>query len=131
MFFLDTSYFEGLMSSRDVHHNDSLKIQEYIDDSNEKTVINTTVLVETLNRSVKTNILAENIYDVLKSNHQIIKLTAYDYLTALEVNKHFGNSINYSDCTIIHTMMEIGIRNIVTFDSDFNKIEQFNVISSI
>ena len=131
MFFLDTSYFEALMNTKDINHENSLRIKDYIDVSNEQTVINTTVLVETLNRSVKTNILAEKMFDTLKANHQIINLTSKDYLNSLNINKYFGNSINYSDCTIVQTMIEMSITNIVTFDSDFKKIDGFNVISSI
>ena len=54
MYFLDTCYFKGLMDSKDKNHKDALKIEDYLIDSNEKTVINTTVLVETLNWSVGT-----------------------------------------------------------------------------
>jgi len=131
MIFLDTGYFQGLMNHKDTNHKNSLEIQEYLKESNEKTVINTTVLVETLNRSIKTNILAENMFKILKQNHQIIKLTTGDYYKSLQVNKYFGNSINYSDCTIIHTMLERGITRIVSFDSGFKKIDGFHVISSL
>lgn len=72
MIFLDSGYFKGLMNQKDTHHKDSLKIQEYINKSNETTVINTTVLVETLNQSIKTNIFANKIYNVLQSQNQII-----------------------------------------------------------
>lgn len=83
MIFLDTGYFQGLMNHKDTNHKNSLEIQEYLKESNEKTVINTTVLVETLNRSIKTNILAENMFKILKQNHQIIKLT-----TAIIINPY-------------------------------------------
>lgn len=49
MYFLDTGYFKGLMDPNDINHEKALSIREVIDDSNETTVINTTVLVETLN----------------------------------------------------------------------------------
>lgn len=51
MIFLDTGYFRAIMNNRDIHHEEALKIGEYIGDYNETTVINTTVLVETLNWS--------------------------------------------------------------------------------
>ncbi|WP_407421513.1 PIN domain-containing protein [Methanobrevibacter sp.] len=131
MIFLDSGYFKGLMNYKDAHHNDSLKIQEYLNNSNETTVINTTVLVETLNNTVKTNILAKDMFNVLYSQNQIIQLTYEDYLKSLEVNMWYGNSINYGDCTIINTMINMSIIDIVTFDSDFEKVNGFNIISSI
>ena len=131
MIFLDTCYFENLMNTGEPNHRISLEIQDYINDSNELTVINTTVLVETLNRSVKTNTFAERMYRALKSRHCIVPLNKNDYLESLEINRWFGNSINYSDCTIIHTMMEMNITDIVTFDSDFEKVNGLNIISAI
>ena len=131
MIFLDTGYFENLMNPRESNHEISLEIQEYINDSNEQTVINTTVLVETLNRSVKTDTFAERMYRTLKSRHCIVSLNKDDYLKSLEINRWFGNSINYSDCTIIHTMMGMNITDIVTFDSDFEKVNGLNIISTI
>ncbi len=131
MIFLDTWYFENLMNPREPNHGISLEIQDYIDDSNEQTVINTTVLVETLNRSIKTDTFAEKMYVALKSRHCIVPLNKNDYLESLEINRWFGNSINYSDCTIIHTMMEMNITDIVTFDRDFEKVNGLNIISAI
>lgn len=130
MIFLDTGYFKGLMDKKDIHHQDSLKIKEYLDDSHETTVINTTVLVETLNKSFRKDNVKE-LYDDLHAKNRVIPLTNKDYLKSIEINGWFENSINYGDCTIINTMINLGIRQIVSFDSDFEKINAFNVISSV
>lgn len=61
MYFLDTGYFKGLMDPNDINHEKALSIREVIDDSNETTVINTTVLVETLNWSKGTRASVKNI----------------------------------------------------------------------
>lgn len=119
------------MDKRQSNHDVSLKINDYLINSNEKTVINTTVLVETLNRSIKTNTFADEMFENLMSNHELVVLTSVDYLDSLVLNRWYGNSINYSDCTIIDTMIKQGISNIVSFDSDFEKVDGFNVISSI
>lgn len=131
MFFLDTGYFKGLIDKKDVLHRDALKIKEYIDDSNETTVINTTVVVETLNKTVGTDIVLNELYNNLFVENQVIQLSHDDYLKSLEINGWYGNSINYGDCTIINTMIDWNITKIVSFDSDFEKIKAFNVISSI
>lgn len=131
MIFLDTSYFVSLMDKMDVYHKNSMEIQDYLNDSNEKTVINTTVPVETLNRFIKTNILARKMFDALKAQHKIIMLTNADYIESLDVNMWFGNSINFSDCTIINTMIKRDIQDIVTFDRDFEKVDGLHVINSI
>ena len=131
MIFLDTSYFKGLSDEKDSHHIEALKINEKINSLNEKTVINTTVLVETLNRTAKRDILANNVYDDLRSKHKIVSLTKQDYLKSLEINTWYGNSINFNDCTIINTMLIMNIQDIVTFDSDFKKIKGLNILTDI
>lgn len=131
MIFLDTGYFKGLMDCKDVHHDAALKINEYLEESNETTVINTTVLVETLNMAVGTGYLLNNLYDNLHAKNQVIQLTGNDYLKSLEINGWYGNSINYSDCTIINTMFDIGIKQIVSFDSGFKKVNNLEVITNI
>lgn len=51
------------MNTKDNHHYDALKIKEYLDNINETTVINTTVLVEILNRAVGSPINLKSLYD--------------------------------------------------------------------
>ena len=75
-----------------------------------------------LNRSKKLNVFAEEIYDLLKEEVMIVYLSENDFMAALDLNKHFGNSINYSDCTIVKTMGDLGINRIISFDDDFDKI---------
>ena len=131
MIFLDSSYFKGLLYPKDPYHDDALNIKDFLNRSNELTVLNTTVLVETLNWSVKANIFANLIYGQIISNNMIISLTREDYIKSLEINCWFGNSINYSDCTIVNTMLNMEIDKIVTFDDDFKKIDGFNIISEV
>lgn len=128
MIFTDTGYCRGLFDKRDPHHKDSLEIKKFLDESNETTVINTTVLIETLNQSVKFN---DDIHELYQNLNIIVSLTDKDYLKSLEINGWFGNSINFNDCTIISTMMDYGITKIVSFDSDFEKIGKYHVISKI
>ena len=110
MIFLDTGYFKG---------------------SNETTVINTTVLVETLNWSVGTNDDVEELFNDLKRKNKLICLTNEDYVKSLELNHWLNNSLNYSDCTIFNTMIEWGIRKIVTFDEGFRNIRSLHVINNM
>lgn len=128
MIFLDTGYFKALHDENDPYHKVSLRIRDYIKERKEKTVINTTVLVETLNRAKGSYDIAEKIYNDLHAKNQVIELTEEDYKKSLKVSAWFGNSINYSDCTILNTMMNMGIDTIVSFDDDFKKINLLEVI---
>lgn len=128
MIFLDTGYFKGLMDSKDNHHDEALKIEDYLNKSNETTVINTTVLVETLNWSVGTNDAVKNLYEDLHRENAVVQLTPEDYLKSLDLNDWLKNSLNYSDCTIFNTMIDMGIHKIVSFDEGFRKINSLHVI---
>ena len=131
MIFLDTSYHKALLDEKDVHHNDAIEIKDYIENINTPTVINTTVLVETLNKSFKIKIPIEELFNNLIKNNDMVTLTNKDYQESLDVSRWLGYSINYSDCTIVNTMIKEGIRDIVTFDSDFKKINSINVIYKV
>lgn len=131
MIFLDSGYFRGLMDDKDDYHEDALKIKEYIVDLKEITVINTTVLIEILNRTVGSPVNVKSVYHNLHDENKVIYLTHDDYLKSLDINKWYGNSVNYNDCTILNTMMSLGITTIVSFDSDFDNIKGLNIISSM
>lgn len=131
MIFLDSGYFIGLMDKKDDNHEDAIKIENYLNYADESTVVNTTVLVETLNRSVGKKDDVKQLWDDLHVNNIVIQLSDEDYLKSLEINGWFNNSINYSDCTIIQTMMSMGINRIVSFDGGFKKIGKYDVISAI
>lgn len=131
MIFLDSGYFIGLMDKKDDNHEDAIEIENYLNYADESTVVNTTVLVETLNRSVGKKDDVKQLWDDLHVNNIVIQLSDEDYLKSLEINGWFNNSINYSDCTIIQTMMSMGINRIVSFDSGFKKIGKYDVISAI
>lgn len=72
-----------------------------------------------------------DLFEELCSKNDVVFLKNEDYLKALEINGWYGNSINYSDCTIINTMMNLGIKKIVSFDNGFKKIKGYNVISAM
>ena len=97
MIFLDSGYFKALHDDKDPYHNESLKIKDYINEQNEKTVINTTVLVETLNRVTGSYDIVKKVHDDLHAKNKVVQLTDEDYEQSLEVSAWFGNSINYSD----------------------------------
>lgn len=130
MIFLDTGYFKWLMDKKDKHHKKSIKIREKIIDLNETTVINTTVMIETLNKTVGSGKNIQKTYDNICAENKVIPLTKQDYLKSLDINGWYGNTLNYSDCTIVKTMMDLRITRIVSFDACFKKIGKYEVIST-
>lgn len=128
MLFIDSCYIIALMNEKAKSHNEALELLEYI--SNEKTLINSTVLLEILNNLKKKIYESKRneIINFLYSMDEIHYLTIQDYNQALEMCKYYNYSVNYGDCTIIKSMEAYKINNIVSYDDDFDKVKGINRI---
>lgn len=128
MIFLDSSYLIALIIDKDTHHKKSKTLKPVL--SNEIKVINNTVLVEVLNSLKKTNHKTDlnSIIDTLLKIDNIHFLNDKDYAKSIESYKYYNQSLNFSDCTILCTMLKNNISNIVSFDSDFDKIKNIQRI---
>ena len=93
-------------------------------------VINLTVLIEVLN-SVRKNNYEKDIEKLLEC---LLDMDVFDFLDisdyedAMELFKYYDRSINFSDCTIINTMVNHKITKIASFDTDFDKVKGFSRI---
>ncbi len=127
MIFVDTTFLIALLIKTDPLHEKALEISETI---RERKVINNTVLNETLNAFTgKGGKAGKELYQVILEMFDIIYLDEKDYENAIDIYLNFNSYINYSDCTILSSMVKNKINRIVTFDSDFNKIKGINVIN--
>ena len=127
MIFVDTTFLIALLIKTDPFHENALEISGTI---HERKVINNTVLNETLNAFTgKGGKVGKELYQVISEMFDVKYLDESDYEEAIDIYLNFNSSINYSDCTILSTMVKNKINRIVTFDSDFNKIKGINVIN--
>ena len=110
------------MIDNDDYHEKAHQLRPIID--KERKLINNTVLVEVLNSLKKNNhkIELDEIMDTLLNLDQVVFLTNEDYNESLQLFKYYNLSVNYSDCTILKTMMDNNVSVVVSFDSDFDKI---------
>ena len=122
--FIDTCYLLSLINVKARNHEKAQLLSQYIHE--EETLINSTVLLEMLNRLKKKRYEKhrDTIIDLLYDMDNIHYLTTEDYNNALNICKQYGFSINYSDCTILETMRQFNVGNIVSFDSDFDKTDE-------
>lgn len=127
MIFIDTSFLIALLISSDKFHEKALRISQTI---NERKVINNTVLNETLNAFTgKGGKLGNDLYNVILEMFDIQYLTHDDYKEAIDLYLHYDSAINYSDCTILSTMFQNNISQILSFDSDFEKIQGISIVN--
>ena len=126
MMFFDSSYLIGLFVKNDDYYESAHFLKDYL--SHETILINSVVFVEVLNslKMTKHGVNYENDLDVLFGflwdDVVFHHLEHDDYRRSFELFKYYGQSINFSDCTILLTMIDYGVNKIVSFDSDFDKV---------
>lgn len=122
MLFIDTCYLLSLINEKAKNHEDAKKLSQYIDE--EETLINSTVLLEMLNRLKKERYTKyrNKVINLLYNMDNIHYLKMDDYDNALSTCKYYSFNVNYSDCTILETMKQFNVTDIVSYDSDFDKI---------
>lgn len=128
MIFVDSCYIIALMNTKARKHEAALTLLELIE--NEATLINSTVLLEITNNLNKKRYenVRKDVLELLYGMDNIHYLNKEDYDKSLDLCKHYGFSVNYSDCTIVKTMEKYKVNNILSFDGDFDKIKGINRI---
>ena len=121
MIFLDSSYLIGVILKKDKYTKKALELKPVL--KHEMKLINNTVFNEVLNSlsAINSNYDVDELTQLLLS-YKIDFLNADDYADAVASYKYYNHCINFSDCTILQTMIKHNVNTIVSFDSDFDKI---------
>ena len=133
MIFVDSSFIIALFNKHDIVNNKKAeKLLFNIPELNEEPkAINNIVLNEVLNKLKKSYYKdkREEIISFLLNMDEIFFVKEEDYKKAIALYRKFDYTINYSDWLIILSMKNHGIKNIISFDNDFNKIKEINNIT--
>ncbi|MBR0058557.1 MAG: type II toxin-antitoxin system VapC family toxin [Methanobrevibacter sp.] len=134
-YFLDTSFIMALVLNSDANYNKAVKL-DYI--LNEKCFINNNVLNEVLTltgrkinidsaKEIYYNLIDSfevlNEYNILNYNSENFKI--FEKYIGINSNK---TKLSFTDSSIILTMKEFEIDSLVTFDKEFKRIEDINLI---
>lgn len=121
-YFLDTTFIVALFVSNDQWHSQSLKVYDNI--KNQELVISNLVIAETitvLKNKLKTKDISEiyhnlsNIFDIIDDN------LIFD--EAMDIFTKYDSTISFFDAMYVAVSKKEGINEIVSFDSDFDKID--------
>ena len=121
MIFADSSYFIGIAREKDRWHKDALRIAER---NNESLLISDLVISEsvTLVGSLEGGKAGKILYEYFVDNCKIV-FTDTDLLeNAIETFLMYDGTISLADATSVEIMQHFGIDRIVSFDSDFDKV---------
>ena len=133
MIFLDTSFILALFNKNEVKNHDKAKKLLKNNPNLDKVpkAINSIVLNQVLNELNKSyyDRKREQIISFLLNMDKIIFVNENDYKKAIKLYKKYDYTINYSDWLIILSMEREGLTDIISFDGDFNKVNNINNIS--
>ena len=131
MLFFDSSFILALFNKNDENHKSVEELlKNYPSIIKQKKVINNIVLMEVLNKLKKSYYkpIREDIINFLMSMDEIFYVEKKDYENAIVLMEQYKYDVNYSDCLIILTMYNHNIDTIVSFDDDFNHIQNIKRI---
>lgn len=133
MIFLDTSFIIASKIEDDGNHEKSMEIlTEVAQGKISNPVISDYIFDETMTimlHKTKNLSLAQDLGTILKSAVNIIKVDEKIFESSWNIFKdQKGTHFSFTDCTILALMKEKGIKDIATFDKEFKKIKEINVI---
>ena len=129
MIIVDSSFFIGLADSKDQWHQDALKLKEYVE--KEEIVVTNLIISEVLTEigKRKGGKAGNILYEYFKDNCQILFPSEDDFDNAELTYLNFDGKLSIPDSVSIYYMVKYSITNIVSFDSDFDKVKGINRIS--
>ena len=133
MIFLDSSLIVAYLNEADENHPKALKVVEDI--SNDKygnSVITDYIFDEVVTvMLVKTKDLGRvaSLGEKLLAVNLLLRIDEELFNSAWKIFKQQRKpSFSFTDCTTIATCRSNGISNFATFDEDFKKLDEFNMI---
>ena len=132
MIFLDTSFLISFEVEKDANHEKAVALMEKIvGEEYGEPLISDYIFDETVTVSLvrsKSLRKAAFVADALVSSFQILRVDDSIFERARSLFKAQKRTrLSFTDCSTITLMHKAAIRNIATFDKDFDEVEGINV----
>jgi predicted nucleic acid-binding protein len=131
MIFVDSSYYIAIADTKDQWYEKSLELSEYIE-------INTNVVSSFIISEVITEIgrrsggkVAYNLYNYFTDNCKIIYIDRDLLVESMGIFLRYDGALSLADAASIVIMDNMKISEIVSFDSDFDKVDFINRIHTL
>jgi predicted nucleic acid-binding protein len=121
MIFADSSYFIGIAREKDRWHKDALRVAER---NNEALLISDLIISEsvTLVGSLEGGKAGKILYEYFVDNCKIAFIDSDLLENAMQTFLMYDGTLSLADATSVEIMHEHEIDKIVSFDSDFDKV---------
>ena len=134
-YFLDTSFIMALLLDSDSNHKKAVNLAYVL---NEKCYINNNILNEVLTltgRKININAAEETYYGLIDSfeilnEYNIVNYTSktFDIFKRVVGPNSKKTKLSFTDSSIILTMKESNITDLVSFDQQFKHFDEINLI---
>ena len=125
MIFADSSYFIGLADSKDQWHQQAVGVLNKIKD---KLMISDLVISETVTSigSRAGGKAGKRMYDFFCDNCEIVYFDDELLDEGMDIFLKYGGKLSVADSVSVATMKRKGIKKIISFDSDFDRVKGIN-----
>jgi len=127
MIFVDSSYFIAIARGKDRWHNDALKLAEII---NEPMMISDLIVSEsvTLVGSLEGGKAGKLLYEYFIDNCKIYFMNEVILKKAINTFLKYDGTLSLADAASVEIMKLHRTKKIISFDSDFDKIDEIHRI---
>ncbi|CAG0994721.1 23S rRNA-specific endonuclease VapC20 [Methanosarcinales archaeon] len=125
MIFADSSYFIAIAREKDRWHEDALKVSEKI---RESLLISELVISESITMvgSFEGGKAGKILYEYFIDNCRVEFINEEMMGKAVDTFLKYDGSISLADASSIEIMKKHGIKKIISFDSDFDKVKEID-----
>ena len=125
MIFADSSYFIAIVREKDRWHKDALRVSEKIRDS---LLISELVISESITMvgSFEGGKAGKTLYEYFIDNCRIEVINEEMMEKSGNAFLKYDGSISLADASSIEIMKKYGIKKIISFDSDFDKVKEID-----
>lgn len=122
MIFIDSSFFIAYFNENDQWHEKSLKVANLI--KYQEKIISNLIISETVTNigSLFKGKAGDIVYNHLIKNYNVIYDNKNKSLGAMKIYLHYDGTLSFADSLSVQIMDEMNIKEIASFDSDFDKI---------
>ncbi|NOR47285.1 MAG: PIN domain-containing protein [Methanosarcinaceae archaeon] len=131
MIFLDSSYYIAIVDKRDQWHQKALELSNYFE--NKDIVVSSFIISEVLteigNRS--SGKVAYNLFNYFEDSCRVVQIDKDLLIESVDVFLKYDGTLSLADASSIVIMNNMKISEIVSFDSDFDKVDNLNRIHKL
>ncbi len=131
MIFVDSSYYIAIADTKDQWHKKALKLSEYIE--NNGSVVSSFIISEVVTEIGRRSggKVAYALYNYFTDNCKIIYIDRDLLSESMEIVLKYDGTLSLADAASVAIMDNMKINEIVSFDSDFDKVDFINRIHTL